>query len=455
MGVSSGWSVVVLVLASCGEKLPKQPGRYVPDAPPPIDAPPDAAPITCAAPTGVGTIHQTFTTAQTWTAATSPHVVLFDATISAPITIEPCAVVRIAGSKVLTIVANGAIIANGAVGQPVTFERRDPGTAYGPIRAFGGVLSLTHTIMREGGNPLGVVAGGATIIMARSVSATTGSLHLDDVEIANSASQGIHLQGVLGFDAGSKDVRIHGSVGYPIVTYANLLGSIPSGVYTGNATDELLIAGSGGQVTTSQTMHDRGIPYRVGEGPNGQLDVVGPVGTVAVLTIEPGVRLKFHPGGRMRIEPGAGPAKGALIAVGTPAKRIVFTSVSPTPVAGAWIGVWFAGTVAPASRMQYVRVEFAGGTSNSGSNSCPYPGRNGINHAAIRIFGPASPLSQFITDTEILSSALDGIDRGWRDNLQPSFLPTNTITNLAAGGCKESLPRTFAGVCPSVLPCPQ
>jgi hypothetical protein len=103
----------------------------------------------------------------------------------------------------------------------------------------------------------------------------------------------------------------------------------------------------------------------------------------------------------------------------------------------------------PRSVMQNVRVEFAGGTSTTGSNSCPYPGSNGSNDAAIRIFGP--PLTQFITGTEILSSLHDGIDRDWRADLQPDFLAGN-FTAVAA--CKQTVPRTAAGVCPLVLPCP-
>jgi hypothetical protein len=100
--------------------------------------------------------------------------------------------------------------------------------------------------------------------------------------------------------------------------------------------------------------------------------------------------------------------------------------------------------------VQNVRVEFAGGATTSSSNSCPYPGRVGQNDAAIRIFGP--PSTQFITNTEILASLRDGIDRGWRADLQPDFLATNTFTAVAA--CKQTTPRTFNGVCPANPLCP-
>jgi hypothetical protein len=119
------------------------------------------------------------------------------------------------------------------------------------------------------------------------------------------------------------------------------------------------------------------------------------------------------------------------------------------PKAGDWLGIGFGGTVDRSSTMQNVLVEFAGGPG-TGSNSCSYRGRVGQNDAAIRIFGP--PSTQFITNTEIVSSARDGIDRGWRADLQPDFPATNTFTAVAA--CKESTPRTFNGGCPATPPCP-
>ncbi len=127
--------------------------------------------------------------------------------------------------------------------------------------------------------------------------------------------------------------------------------------------------------------------------------------------------------------------------------------MSATPAAGDWVGISFAGLTAPMSRMQYTRVEYAGGATATGSNSCPFvPPRTGPNDAAIRIFGTPGPLTQFITDTEIVASRLDGIDRGWRDDVQPDFIATNTFT--AIGGCKQTTPRTTAGVCPAAPLCP-
>jgi hypothetical protein len=436
--------VVGLVVCGCNP----DPVNHIADAG--VDAP------SCTPPTGAGTMHSGTINAETWTEAASPHLLPFDTGIYGALTIEPCAVVRIAGGKTVTVRPGGAFVAAGAPGRPVTVEQLTPGTPWAGIRTLGGDLSFTHAIIRGGGDPLNTSnILGFAIQISRSPSDTSGSLHMDDVEIADSASQGVYLSGAAGFDATSRDVRIHGSVGYPLHTYARVIGSIPTGTYTGNTHDEFVISDSGGAIVDDQTMHDRGIPYHVGIGLGmGQLDVVAPTG-VAVLTIEPGVTIKFEAGGRMRVSPAVStaPAQGALIAIGTVAKPIVFTSGAATPAAGDWLGMWLGGAVDSRTRIQHARVEYAGGTSVSGSNSCPYPGRpTQINDAAIRVVGTAPPPAQFITDTEIVSSALDGIDRGWRDDFQPDFLTSNTFTNVA--GCKQTTPRTLAGVCAATPACP-
>jgi hypothetical protein len=237
------------------------------------------------------------------------------------------------------------------------------------------------------------------------------------------------------------------------MTAPDLLGSIPTGTYTGNLVNAIMIDDSGGQVTKSQTMHNHGVPYIVGDAAGGQLDVVSFTGTVPVLTIEAGTVIKFQPQGRLRIDTNGGttPAKGALVAVGTPTSPIVFTSVAPAPVAGDWTGIYLTGEINAATRIQYARVEYAGGASVSGSSSCLYSGRTGQNDAAIRIFG-VQPTTQFVTDTQILASARDGIDRGWQTDLPLDFLANNVFTGVA--GCKQTLPRPASTACPATPPCP-
>ncbi len=411
--------------------------------------------LPCTAPSGAGTTHGSINAAETWTEAGSPHIVPFDINVAAAVTIQECAVVRIVKGGTVTVTPSGSLVANGSQGRPVTFEAKVAGQAWASIRNLGGTLSLNHAVLTGGGDPLNVNPAFAGALHMQSPS-TIGTFHVDDVEIAGSLSQGVYINGAVGFDATSQNLRVHGSAGYPVHVYARVIGSVPSGTYTGNGHDAIAIAGAGGPVVSNQTMHNRGVPYHVGSGPDsGRMDVNSQVaGQVAVLTIAPGVTVQFPPGGTLNVDPanGTSPAQGALIAIGGAAvdQKIVFTSdQGMASRAGDWLGIGFGGSVDPRSTMQNVRVEFAGGASVSGSNSCPFAGV-AVNEAAIRIFGP--PLSQFITSTEILSSARFGIDRGWRADLQPDFLASNTFTAVAS--CKETTPRTANGVCPATVPCP-
>jgi hypothetical protein len=409
----------------------------------------------CTPPSGAGTTHGSINAAETWTEAGSPHIVPFDINVSAAVTIQECAVVRIVKGGTVTVTPNGSLVANGSQGRPVTFEAKLAGQAWSSIRNLGGNLSLNHVVLTGGGDPLNTNPAYAGALHMQSPG-LVGSFHVDDVDIAGSLSQGVYINGPVGFDATSRNLRVHGSAGYPVHVYARVIGSVPSGTYTGNGHDAIAIAGSGGPVVDDQTMHDRGVPYHVGSGADGgRMDINSQVnGQVAVLTIEAGVAVQFPPGGTFNVDPGSGtsPAKGALIAIGGVAadQKIVFTSdQGAASKAGDWLGIGFGGAVDPRTTMQNTRVEFAGGASVTGGNSCPFPGIV-INDAAIRIFGP--PPTQFIVNSEIRASARHGIDRGWRADLQPDFLLSNTFTAVAS--CKETTPRTAAGVCPATPACP-
>ena len=410
----------------------------------------------CTPPTGAGTTHSSIaanTPQQTWSVAGSPHIVPFDIGISAPVTIEPCAVVRIAPGGTISIGPGGSFVAAGTPGAAVIIESKVPGTAWASIRNVGGVLSLTHAIVRGGGDPQGgnITAGG--VLRMQQGAGPAGVLHVDNVEITGSLSQGIYIEGGVGFDASSQNLYISGTASYPLHVSAPVIGSIPTGAYSRNALAAIAISGaSGGVVTNAQTLHNRGVPYHVGSGQAAEeLDVSTQYNAPpAVLTIEPGVVIQFGPGGSLNVNNSN--FGGALVAIGGPGpQQIVFMSDRGAAAApGDWVGIYFNNHIDPQTVMQNVRVLHAGGANSAGGNSCPYATDPGVHLAAIRIF--AAPTTQFITYSEIVASAKYGIDRGLRDNSQPDFLASNTFTAVPA--CKQTMPRDAYGNCPATVPCP-
>lgn len=441
--------VVVVMVAACSDGGAKHTPDAAKDAPPDIaiDAP------TCTAATGSGTTHaSTIAAAETWTAAASPHIIPADLGIQAAVTIEPCAVVQIAANATVTVAPTGSILAMGAPGQVVTIQKKDAG-AWKTIRVLGGSVSFTHTLI-DGGGAGSAVTDAAVAVLASSGS-TSSMIHVDNLDVANSATQGLYVAQGTGFDSTSQALTVHGSGGYPLHIAGRLSGTIPSGTYTGNTHDELMITALGPQdsIQSNTAWHDRGVPYHVGSGNSTvRLDVAATSG-VATLTIDAGVTVKFEATGSLRIDTvsGTNPATGALIANGTALKPITFTSAAATPAAGDWEGIWFSEQVDPTSSIQYATVQYAGGTSVSQSGSCVYPTQSIINDAAIRIMN-SLPASQFITNTTIADSARHGIDRGWASDTKTSFQPTNTFINVA--GCKETYPKDANNSCPATVPCP-
>ena len=115
------------------------------------------------------------------------------------------------------------------------------------------------------------------------------------------------MDGLAAFADGSQALTITGAGiedsthPYPLDINLQALSSIPSGTYTSNGTDEILIHGDSPRASldVDATMHDRGVPYHLGGG-----------GSNTVLDV------------------------GALIAQGTMTQPITFTSASTTPAAG-------------------------------------------------------------------------------------------------------------------------
>jgi hypothetical protein len=421
---------------------------------------PDAAQVGCV--TGSGpTLHTTgsVTGAETWTAAASPHVLTTDVTVYGTLTLEPCAVLRIAARKTITLSATGMFLAEGTASEPIRIGADDGAHPFAQIRSLGAPIRLAHVTADGGGEPLNGTALTTGLFDVQGTAGATSPLQellaVDHVTITSSASNGIQLRDGAGFTASSTGLTVSGAAQYPLAFESRAVGSTPPGTYTGNGHDEILLVGVNESIIESTTIHERGVPYRVGlDASSGELRVTAPGGTtrVTTLTIEPGVTLRFKKSGVLRLEvfTGPQPALAALVAVGTAERPIVFTSAAATPAAGDWLGIYYGLIPDASNRVDHARVEYAGGASSSGSSSCPGTTWT-TSDAAVRIFGP--PSGAFITNTAIVASAAHGIDRGWRADNTTDFLASNTFQDVAQ--CKQTYPNT--GSCPArdMVPCPR
>jgi hypothetical protein len=85
----------------------------------------------------------------------------------------------------------------------------------------------------------------------------------------------------------------------------------------------------------------------------------------STLTIERGVRLRFHESSYLEI----GHKDSRLIAVGTKEEPIVFTSAAASPKRGDWIGLVFDGAVGEGTAIEHAVIEYAGRASHGGQGA--------------------------------------------------------------------------------------
>lgn len=453
LGSSSTLLALAALAAGCESNISSQssPSPTTPEGGAPAED--GSVPSTCAPVTGAGTTHnETLTADETWTAATSPHIVDFSFTIpkATTLTIEPCAVVQMKGVVGLTV--EGRLLALGAADKPIRIEAGDAANAWTSIESRSGELRLAYTTVEGGGNSNG---GRPTQFGTFDIRGDLSTFFADHVTVRGSQSLGVWVRENGAFAAGSKDLAITGCKTFPMSIWGNAVGTLPSGAYTGNETDEIIIpaAGTRDDIRKDTTLADRGVPYRIGGPTGGKTLTVGEEGAAPLLTIEPGVTLRFDKDVRMHIDAtAAGVAMGALKAEGTAAKPITFTSAAATPAAGDWVGIVLEGTPDARSKIAHAKVAFAGGGSGISSFGCPSPpAMSFANEGAILIIGGAAP-GAFITNTTIESSKGEGIVRGWSGDAV-DLLATNTFTNVTR--CNQTFPNPLVGVCPDPAPCPK
>ncbi len=411
----------------------------------------------CVAPTKGPTEHGSPNADETWTADASPHILRFDTTIYKTITLEPCAEVLIAAGKQITV--RGKLVAEGTASKRVHIGGKDAGKPYASIRTLGGTVSLSYTTVDGGGLPLATTPDLAGTIDLQGEDAskpTQEILFVDHVTVDGSVSNGIVLKDGAGFAEGSTSLVVKGSAVHPVSLWARASGGLPPGTYTGNAEDSILFptAVSNENFHEDTTLHDRGVPYLVGHplaGGDLRVEAV-PGGPPITLTIEPGVTMKFKKGGVFQIAKASSltPSRASLIAAGTADKPIVFTSAAAEGAPGDWLGIRFGDIPSPTNKVDLVRVEWAGGTSSTGSGSC-IDNEELMNDSAIRFTG--LPSTQFITNTTISGSKTNGIDRGYRSDVVVDFVSSNTFIDVAL--CNQTYPGPTSTSCPEPVPCPK
>jgi hypothetical protein len=291
-------------------------------------------------------------------------------------------------------------------------------------------------------------------------SALSPMLDANALSIEGSETNGIHMHYNAGFSSSSSQVSVSGATGYPIVTDGWNASTIPTGRYTDNGTDQILVRtgefiGIDG-INVEARWKNLGVPYRIGgetDTAQTQLRVGGLAGTSpSKLILDPGVELRFRPLAGLVVN---GP-NGVFSATGSVELPIVFTSGAPAPAAGDWLGLQFHEDVSPETSIRFAKILFAG-NSNTGvrSFSCGTPPAEPTEQfqtmgAVYFSLNQGAP-SSFIMSTEFRTSASNGIDRGWTGEAT-DLTVSNTFAEIAF--CTQTDQKPAVGVCAEPPMCP-
>ncbi len=409
----------------------------------------------CEASDGAGTDHTgTIAADETWTAEDGPHRIPSGLSITATVTIEPCALVQIGAQVYVSIEDGGSLVAHGESTDdevhPVHFDRLEPDANWGQILVTStGTIDLSIAALLNGGDAP-VNTQGALVLQGDAGGTNSGEIvengALDRVLVSGSAGTGITLDGFGAFTSDSSDVWIQDGgrddQPYGLHIEPGVAHTLPDGlVLEGNVRDEILVQTSK-TFMPSDTFADHGVPYHVMSAL-----FVAPYedGEPVTLTIEPGVTMAFENEVGSGLTIGSTDARqGILVADGTADDPILFTSGGEA-VAGAWQGIFFRYTPTSGNSITNARIEYAGADSGYNSFGCG----PGDNDAAIIIEGQgeddAGPDEVFVSDVEFDDiGGMTVIVSGWTDDEGPNFSEGNTF-GAATPGCKVSRPKRTGG----------
>lgn len=413
----------------------------------------------CPASSGAGTLHSGEIAAdETWGALTGPHIVTGPLRLrgNATLTIAPCAQVRIRGGHSIYVQDSATLTAQGTPSGPIAIGADDPTQPWGFIQIFAPATARFAYATLDNGLADRSMTQAYGMIEARGNQDAPAQevLKVDHVTVRNSGGYGVSLRAGGAFTRDSEALTITGSAQQPIRILPRLAGNLPTGSYTGNRDDTIDVeTEAGGEVNFEDvTFHDRGVPYRIGGDQKGDTRGELRVGPKHyTLTLEPGVTLGFKPGAsRLLVDFSPHSTSGVLVAQGTAAKPIVFTSGADVPARGDWIGIQFGEIIDPATVMNHIQILFAGGATTANSYHCLPDGSYSRNEDAAIWFAQQPPAG-ILANSAIVESAGVGVNLGYYGSYV-DFLSTNMFESIA--GCKISYPRDTSGACPSSVPCP-
>jgi flagellar hook assembly protein FlgD len=275
----------------------------------------------------------------------------------------------------------GGLQAIGTSSQPITFTANSASPTAGfwkGVQFYSGTTAtsrIAYATVSYGGDPSnyrgGIALEGCSPTIENSTVQSNASAGIT-LKVSGSptirtstitANGGIGIIIGIGTSPTLQTLTISNNTGAALNFHAKVTPTAVSGLtLTGNTTNAAeLWHGSYEYVDINTTWKNIGVPYVV----TTLIDVRKPNGgTASILTIEPGVILKFNAGTTLQVGWYGSDNPGELQAIGTSTQPITFTANSGSPTAGFWKGVQFYSGTTVTSRIAYATVNYGGDPSS-------------------------------------------------------------------------------------------
>jgi len=405
----------------------------------------DAGAVGCPQLNGNETAHEgDLTKDETWAGDGTVHHVTSELTLrGVTLTLAPCAVVKLDAQVQLTVDGSQAtpakLVSQGTAARPVLITATDATKPWGSVRGYYvySTVDFAYTTLENGG---ALATNGASLALrGGDDNAVIPVVKVDHLTISRSAGIGLVLESGAAFVAGSAEVTIKDSgndTDNAAVQIAPMAaGTLPHLNLSNNNQNLIRVVANLLVVPGDLHLKNVGAPYYF------SFDKVRVhvTGGSPTLTIDPGVELRFDDYmevGYMGSGTTTSDEPATLIAVGTEAQPIVFTSSKASPAAGDWPGLWLV--LAPGSRLEHVHIDYAGGFNGVSSANCKP--LDSDDHAALMIgwgndrYVPAA--SSFV-GVSISHSKSHAINAMWTtDSFGPDV--TGSFTFDDVGRCKQT-----------------
>ena len=185
--------------------------------------------------------------------------------------------------------------------------------------------------------------------------------------ISSNQSFGVYINSASD-NASITNSEISNNLSYPVRCYASQVGNITGNTFTGNTYQKIYVYGN--TISLDATWENQGIPYYISSSAHVYVQGTDGPDSVTTLMLDPGVELNFD-SVYLWIGHTSNPDyKGALIANGTDADKIIITSSSATPAPGDWYGLYFAQYADSSCLLDHCVIEYGGNGSSYNNVRC-------------------------------------------------------------------------------------